>query len=90
MQNYNIKSGPLLICVLTTSVLPIHKTHSYSTNLYLPCDCLTVTYLSVKTKAQTIAITGKKVLQKVPETEKKFGLGWATAEMVNHCLSTWF
>ena len=35
-------------------------------------------YLSAKTKAHTIVITGKKnVLQKGPETErKKVGLGW--------------
>jgi len=51
-------------------------------------------YLSVKTKAQTIVITGKKnVLQKGPEAEKKVWLRVGiepTAEMVNHCLSTWF
>jgi len=34
-------------------------------------------YLSVKTKAQTIVITEKKPALKGPETEKKkFGLGW--------------
>ena len=34
------------------------------------------TVMATSAKAQTIVITGKKMLQKGPETEKKFGLGW--------------
>jgi len=64
---------------LCISIAYIHKMQS----LYLPA--------CVRTKAQTIVIAGKKCIKKAQKL-KKFGLGRIepTAEVVNHCLSTWF
>ena len=47
-------------------------------------------YLSVKTKVQTIVITEKSALKRSKKNWLRQGLNQHAAELVNHCLSTWF